>query len=173
MNILKAIEKYKDTQKIKLGSASGFFYIGTVGDLKDRIEVIDDGCKTFIRQRRQSTQETLVNWLGMDMTPSGWARTELKNEEPDLSVQNYINALDAYYRKVKSAKENAELWYKRFLMFEHIWNREVTDIGKAKLPEENGYILIVLEGHEQGKFWTSDEAKEIPAVGFVQKEEEE
>lgn len=61
MNILEAVAAYDAGQKIKIGAkdGTGWWYVGTVGDVRQYLEVLNEKCLKYAGVVQKNAAETL------------------------------------------------------------------------------------------------------------------
>lgn len=167
MKILEMLEKYSDTMPIKVGSASGFWYVGTAGDFRNNVSDINSVVKQYNINRvvtaKDSLQKTIKNWP----TPTYYVSFELKKPDYELSLKGYMKMLADWLMDVAAADSRVKLWEDRVEHYIPIQKREIKDCGLCDPSVDKGVIRIALEGYEPGKFWTTDEAVSTPCIKFV------
>ena len=165
--VLEVLGKFDREQAIKLGSASGFWYVGTAGDFCDRVSIINDAVKQFsvgrLAMAKDSIQKTVKNWP----TPANYVSVELKKAEYKLTMKGYMKMLADWFLSVAVADSRVRLWQERVEFYTPIQKREVKDFGPCNDTVDPGVMLVVIEGHEPGAYWTTDEAESVPAVCFT------
>lgn len=166
----KFIQTLPDNQMIKVGSKNGcgWWYVGQVSDfIKKMTDIsleLQKSLKTTEKAAERSLDSKLRNWP----TPERYARFQLrKNDfEKSLNYNAYNTMLTGWFisvtkqkKAVIKAKENAK-------SFVELSKREVIETSKADEAIEEDCIRILVEGVEDGMFWSTDEAENLPAIGI-------
>lgn len=165
--VLELLSTFDKAQTIKVGSASGFWYVGTAGDFCDRVSIINDAAKQYTNGRldlaKDNLQKTIKNWP----TPANYVSAELKKAEYKLTLKGYVKMLADWFLSVVAADSRVRLWQERVEYYTPIQKREVRDFGPCNDTVDPGVVLVVIEGWEPGAYWTTDEAESVPVVCFT------
>ena len=176
MKLYRYIKSLPLEQKIKIGckESNGWWYIGTAEDLKEHSDIYDSKlkktCETYFKNKRNAFSKRLT--LG---TPGGYAASVVnsKNWEKSLTVEGYHTWLEGWFKSVVRSKKELDKLGSAVSNYVRLGVREVQDFYPADSAVDDGYICIIIDGIERGLYWTSDEAKELPAVGIAMSDEEE
>ena len=165
--ILEILSTFDKEQTIKLGSASGFWYVGTAGQFCDAVSIINEPAKQYsigrLNMAKDNLAKTIKNWP----TPENYGAAELKKVEYKLTIKGYVKMLADWFLSVVAADSRVRLWQDRVEHYIQIQKREVKDFGPCNDTVDPGVVLVVIEGHEPGAYWTTDEAESVPALCFT------
>ena len=164
MTISEALEGFAGETMLKIGAAASYFYIGTVWDYLAREKEIDAEVRRYYKNKRKAREEERKTLLERDMGINTYAAG---CKEPNL--EGYLTRITGWFGQVRIANrrlEKAKLDISRYVS---IYNREVVRCEKADPVIEPDCIIIVVEGNEVGKFWTTDEGL-LGEVGLVGEE---
>ena len=181
MNILEAVAAYDAGQKIKIGAkdGTGWWYVGTVADVRQYLEVLNDKCFKYATTVQKNAVETLDTRLKKWPTPETYARLQLRRHadgrDSDLSLGGYTDTLKQWFADAWLAQRHLEQASARLKHYVPLSLREVVDVSKSEPCESGdpGVIRILLAGYEYGAFWTTTEAETFPAVKFLNNNEQE
>ena len=181
MKIMEAVAAYDAGQKIKIGAkeGTGWWYVGTVGDVRQYLEVLNDKCLKYAWAVQKNAVETLDTRLKKWPTPESFARLQLRRaadgKDLDLSMDSYLAAVKQYFADVWLAQRHLEQATARLRGYIPLAFREVVDVSKSEPCESGdpGVVRVLLAGYEYGAFWTTDEAETFPAVKFLNNNEQE
>lgn len=174
MKILEAIAKYPAEQKLKIGAkdGTGWWYVGTVGDVRMWNEALDEKCHKYAMDIQKNAVKSLNARLKNQPTPEAFARTQIKKAEDtgeylDLSREAYQTALERYFADVNKAVTHLKIMSKRLNEYVKLQEREVVDCAMSDPAADAGVVRVLTAGYEYGSFWATDEAKSLPTVGFM------
>lgn len=181
MNILETVAAYDAGQKIKIGAkdGTGWWYVGTVGDVRQYLEVLNEKCLKYAGVVQKNAAETLDTRLKKWPTPETFARLQLRRyadgKELDLSMESYMGAVKQWLADIWLAQRHLEQASARLKHYIPLSLREVVDVSKSEPCESGdpGVVRVMLAGYEYGAFWTTDEAETFPAVKFLNNNEQE
>ena len=174
MKILEAIAQYPAEQKLKIGAAdgTGWWYVGTVGDVRMWNEALDEKCHKYAMDIQKNAVKSLNARLKNQPTPEAFARAQIKKAEDtgeylDLSREAYQAALEKYFADVHKAVAHMKAMSKRLKEYVKLQEREVIDCAMSDKAADPGVVRVLTAGYENGAFWTTDEAVKLPSVGFM------
>lgn len=174
MKILEAIAKYPAEQKLKIGAAdgTGWWYVGTVGDVRMWNEALDEKCHKYAMDIQNNAVKSLNARLKNQPTPEAFAWAQIKKAEDngeylDLSREAYKAALEKYFADVHKAVAHMKAMSKRLKEYVKVQEREVIDCAMCDPAADAGVVRVLTAGYENGAFWTTDEAVKPPTVGFM------
>lgn len=165
----KTLRKLDPEQKIKVGAkeATSFFYVGTVDDLLDNIQVYNAYCKLHIEKTRKRAEDLLKSTIANYPTLADYAKSECLMTKPRLNYDGYIKVVNEWFNSVKKLNERKErksIWDNEFIKLP---DREVLEVAMCDPTSDYNVMRIIIRGHEHGKYWTSDEAPKIPSCAFA------
>lgn len=166
----KFIQTLPDDQMIKVGSKNGcgWWYVGQVSDfIKKMTDIsleLQKSLKTTEKAAERSLDSKLRNWP----TPERYARFQLrKNDfEKSLTYNAYNTFLTGWFISVAKQKKAVIKAKENTKSFIELPKREVIETSKADEAIEEDCIRILVEGVEDGMFWSTDEAEKLPAIGI-------
>ena len=138
-DVVSDMARVNAEQKIKVGSigGSGFFWVGTAGELTESFDKLDE-------QAKINSDYSVV------YTEGKLRQCEKKLEEWEESERE----------KLEKASESAKGYYARTVErnkeFQYPSLRKVVDMFKAAKVIDDAYIIMV-DGYENGKYWTFEE----------------
>ena len=145
MTLKELLETVSREQMVNIGSGSGFFFCGPLGDFFDRKEKIESG----IVKKYQIQYERAAKEL-----------ESLKRR--DDGGKEFKAAI----RKQNTRKKNAQAALDAFKPLDE---REVIDTCRSLMDKR--FVSIVIKGQEHGSYW--DYAEYLEANGPKEKYEEE
>lgn len=165
----KTLRKLDPGQKIKVGAkeATSFFYVGTVDDLLDNIQVYNAYCKLHIEKTRKRAEDLLKSTIANYPTLADYAKSECLMTKPRLNYDGYIKVVNEWFNSVKKLNERKErksVWDNEFIKLP---DREVLEVAMCDPTSDYNVMRIIIRGHEYGKYWTADEAPKIPSCAFA------
>ncbi|MBR5279961.1 MAG: hypothetical protein IKU26_03210 [Clostridia bacterium] len=174
MKILEAIAKYPAEQKLKIGAAdgTGWWYVGTVGDVRMWNEALDEKCHKYAMDIQKNAVKSLNARLKNQPTPEAFARAQIKKAEDtgeylDLSREAYQAALEKYFADVRKAISYLKTASQRLKEYVKLQDKPVVDCAMCDPAADFDTLRVITEGYENGAFWTTDEAVKLPSVGFM------
>jgi len=176
MKSLKTVLRELDPQqKIKVGSKSSsmFWYIGTADDLLKNIPLYNAYCDLYIDNLVKRAETRLKNAINAYPTPAEYARTELRTSTPNLTTEGYMKALELWFDNIRNLNEKKNQKEKWDEQYSNIQNREVIETALCDPIADYGVVRIIIKGHENGKYWTYDEAQKVPSCSFLNGGDEE
>lgn len=154
MTIFTVLEEYKGETKLKIGSLSGYFYIGTVSDFCERSEEVDRELRSILvkkRKERTAAREALLN---REISLNAYAR---RTNTPTL--EGYLISVTKWLDQVRQVSQTVEKAEKAIESYVRIEKRNVLKTYKADTAIEGNCVIVILEGSEVGGFWTTGEGK--------------
>ncbi len=154
---------------IKVGTegGSGFFYCGIAGDMLDGIDAYNARVYGYVTQSVTNAGKSLESTLAHCPTLQDFARKELQEKHPDLSIEHWNKAVAAWLKRVTSSKNRKDFLEEYFKNYENIKKRKVTDMRGALDVVDPDTTIIIIEGIERGKYWMISEAVEADTpIGF-------
>lgn len=130
----------KDT--IFVGSQSGYFLIGTLDEVIDRINSISDGYKVMYESRFAELRKKLEDLINS---------VHRGKKEP---LDRYANRLETVARLLKVCYTALPAAKKRMDTFVNMADRSINDFY---YKEYDPGIAIIIDGFETGDYWTSEE----------------
>ena len=140
MTLSELFDMYIHDTPIKLGAeeGSGFFYCGTIRDLMNKLEDYNDILYNH--------EEHLINrcYERICQMQNGYI--------PDgVSKEMWQNELERRQRRLEWLQD-------AHLHYIHLGDREVIQDYNATGFDE-GSIIVIIEGYENGAYWTLDEVR--------------
>lgn len=166
-NVVDVLGQYGGDQRLKLGSASGFWYVGTVGDFLDRIECINESVENYAYSQLQFAEQ---NYSILQRKWSDYQKqvlSELMKDDHKITVDSYVETAAKLFKAIDTARRRVKMWRRRKLCFEHVANRAVKECEFSDPAADLGVLRCVITGYEVGAYWTTDEAKENPSIKFA------
>lgn len=139
MTILEELAAYSAETPLKIGSRGGtrFFYVGTVGDVRDNIDDYDDLLFDHLNARVQ--------------------RAKVKLAEAKAADSPAVEELTDILSKRRAALKK----------FRPLRERKVLECKMSDPIADKGVLRIIVEGNENGYYWSSDERKDgMPMILF-------
>ena len=165
-NVVNVLGQYGDNQRLKLGSASGFWYVGTVGDFLDRIENINDSANYHTYSQLQFAERNYSALQRKWIDYQKQVLSEIMKDDHKITVDSYVETAAKLFKAIDAARNRVKTWRKRRLCFEHVANRAVKECEFSDPAADLGVLRCVITGYEVGAYWTTDEAKTIPSIKF-------
>lgn len=139
---------------VKVGSGNGFYYIGKVRDYLASSDKYDELVKSRLegyKKRLSAAKSRVTRLIPITETYDGDNSAEAKK----------------YRQKLRAARASVTLLTKAVESDKPFSEREVLDIYESCMCYDEGTICIKIDGIEQGKYWTIDETKSLPACSFA------
>lgn len=137
------LEQFIDTQSsdqlLFIGSSSGFFFIGTPKEFKERHETVQEKIKRRYRYSAMDRKRDLEKLM---------TTVDVKDDPIE-----YAKALEARARDIREVQEKLERMNERLFNFQPLKDRIVRDYYHKEL----GGIAVIVDGQEEGRFWTKEE----------------
>lgn len=168
--INKFIQTLPDDQMIKVGSKNGcgWWYVGQVSDFIKKMTDISLELQKSLKSAEKAAERNLDSKLRNWPTPERYTRFQLrKNDfEKSLTYNAYNAWLTGWFISVAKQKKAVIKAKENTKSFIELSKREVIETSKADEAIEEDCILILVEGVEDGMFWSTDEAEKLPAIGI-------
>lgn len=169
----KTLEKTLRTldpwQRIKVGTqrGTGFFYVGSAGDLLDYGSGYDLVCYQNVQKIKNSAEKRLNAALENYPSLKLFAETELRTGNPKLSYDRYLEVVNAWFKQIERMSESLKRKQDRLGKFVHLPDRLVVEEALCDPASDYGVYRIVIEGNESGPYWLSSEPEKKPACSFL------
>lgn len=148
------------TGNVKIGAMGSFFYCGEAAyfiknadeisfDIKESWKDFGDNSTTKVGRARN------FNWY--DYIASEARKYRDKGIKPDFTQEGYQKALAYVQKMAEKDLAQAMTYYEEYRDFKHLMAREVKSMYDSELEPDTKIIIIT--GHECGKFWTVEEEK--------------
>lgn len=166
--LLDIVNEMKDKQLIEIGSenGSGFFYIGTVEDLKKNIDEYDKMVKDYANTRIENANSRLTSSINNPPTISEYMETIAtayrQGKDPDLSYEGYEKYLKKYFSSLVSKKKTLDDRFDYYEQLKPLFERKVVDERRSIV--DKGAVNVIVEGDEKGRFWDKSEVKSSPLM---------
>lgn len=150
----ESLERMSPSQIVKIGSGNRFFFIGEVKDYLSMADTFD----TRSLNRLESYKKQLVwaeNKLSKMEVLSGQYKDDPDSKEAKKFRQE-LRVARATVTHLNKAVKSDKPFSKRF----------VIDMYESCMVYDEGTICIIIEGIEQGRYWTIDETRGLPAYGI-------
>lgn len=175
MKFKTKLKELDQNQKIKVASHYGhsFWYVDTAGDMLENIDIYNTYCDAYIDIVRKRAEDLLKRTVAAFPTLEEYTKEELKMSKPDLTVEGYLKMVNAWFKRVyklNEARQQKVEWDNNYI---NIANREVVGVETANPTVDEDTLNIIIQGHENGKFWMFSEAKKVPACSFAREDWEE
>lgn len=157
MKYKEALEKYEDSQKLKVGSLQSFFYVGTVGDFRDNIKEVSGKLFIVLKDRTERKRQEYETRLENPPTIKDYCRYE-EGKAQKYTVENYLAYLNQWLETTQKRLIGYQNAKEREANFVPLEKRNVKSIRESSAIDPN-CVILVLEGRETGRFWTTDEAE--------------
>ena len=143
MTFSEFLEKQDMARMMKLGSldGSGFYYCGTVGDILSRME----------------TYNRILYGREVHLISRCIERINQMEAAGPMSVDP--NIVGQWRHEVERRKNRLEWLWHNHAHYISLADREVVEHYDATGYDE-GAVIVILEGYENGAYWTLDEVKE-------------
>ena len=173
MNVLEALKQY-DGYRLKVGCADGnsYWYVGTVADFKKEINAYNAELLNYSQEMLDTAKRKFNAVLKRSVTPNDYIRDELAHqtvvpEDWKVTLEGYYAYLQSYFYEVAAKRSTVSQRQQRLLRYIPLRKREVVKCFVADtVVEPTSCVVITIEGKEPGAFWSTDEAKQLPSVGF-------
>lgn len=165
MKLLEALEMLRVENVIKIGSNSGYFYVGKTGDLD--IYELDAKCKGYAIQRLTNARKSLDACLKNAPTPGSFAKVRIQRyDAAGIDMDGWNARLEDFFKQVNAGLKAINVAQERIDGYVSILDRDVKDMRKSIQTADKGVVSIVIEGYEDGAYWTTDEAETLPSTKF-------
>lgn len=164
MKLKKQLETLPDEALIKVGAknGSGWFYVGTVEELKRYMDVYNDTVynrwKYIVKNATERLERAVDNTPTWAMYIRGTAKT-MGIDTADFSFESYLKSCRRYESKLMKMRTLKQKYERIRDSYIHLEKREVVSCEKSD-PVVDATFNIIIDGSETGVVWTSDEIKE-------------
>lgn len=159
MNAKQALNRPDITKemKIKVGSSNSYFYVGTVGGYLDNQKEISGVLYSKLQERAATFRKAYENRV---KKPPQVALFCKKQEESGhrFTIQAYLDYVDEWLKKTGYMLMSAERAQNGVDTFKPLERRMVREIRVADPAVDPDCLIMIVEGMEQGAFWTTDDA---------------
>lgn len=152
---------------IKIGAKKGtnYFYIGTSQDYIEHQEVYEAQLWDYNSYRMRKAKTVLHELSQNFPTPETYIK-----RNPKATAADFMKAIDQWFNDYRRRKQIYDNWADRMRTYTALQNRTVIDTYKASGFDE-GYTVVIVDGAEQGSYWTADEVTK--PMNFAQLREDE
>lgn len=154
MTINTVLEDYSGETKLKVGSLSGFFYIGTVADFCERTEEVDRELRAILVKKRKERTAAREALLQREVSMNAYAR---RTNTPTL--EGYLVSITKWLEQVRQVSQTVAKAEKAIESYVRLERRNVLKTYHADTAIEGNCVIVILEGSEVGGFWTTGEGK--------------
>lgn len=151
----KYLKDYEGKIKVGASGGSSFYYVGDTEDLRANIVDYENKLKEYAEERVKNAKRNLAAVARANPTPLDYVR-----KFPDGDAQGFLKYVNQWLneyrtktRTLEDAQENLKN-YTTMLMREVVKEYDATAYDTGK--------IVLLEGSENGAYWTSDEVKDSP-----------
>ena len=152
------IKKFPDDQKIMIGAAAAFFFVGTAELFLSNIDRYNSALTTQLLKDLYSRKEALREKILATPTFEQYLLKQ-PDQKPDYTLVGYEKALNEHSKSIAVKYESYNDVRKRLDRYVALSKRAVKSVSKSNIAEEKGYIKIYCEGKERGKYWLASEVK--------------
>lgn len=139
MRLEQFIDTQSDDQLLFIGSASGYFFVGTPREFKESREEVEEKIKKRFRLSYMDKARDVRKLL-----------TVIKvSEDPE----EYATVLEIRARQIRDELEKLNRMNERLTEFQPLNERIVKDYYHKAL----GGLAIIVDGQEDGRYWTKEE----------------
>lgn len=166
MYLLDVLDQYPNELKLKVGSNVNYFYIGTVGDMRNHYNQHSNTLFKLFQKRVYNAKNSLEVTLENYPTPEKYSRYCLKKDMVP-NPTGYQEELNAYFRWVGTKAETLKRAKEDLENYTPIDDRKVVEAEMADpAAEPDECLRVIVNGAEKGSFWTTDESK-YPLIGLI------
>lgn len=167
MKTLDALKKRKKSLKLKIGAKNCFFYVGTVGDILENHELRDNKMRSLLRGLTTERRKTLKTRCSLPPTIGEFIAYEAKKDrdERDFSEENFKRYVDDWVRVTLNMVKQLDRAADNEAAYIPIAERKVKECKLCDGLVDEDCLRMIVEGTENGKYWTTDEARGC-AVGI-------
>jgi len=177
MTVRETLEKFEDSQKVKIGASggSGWFVIGTVEEIKANLADIETAIMVYPNQRLERAEKAFSKACHNPMDMSAYMLKQLARHQqgfvPDLTWEGYLKEFEKYCHTVETKLATIRRMEDAKYNVKQLMDREVLDVSKS--IKKDG-MRILVEGNEEGLWWDAEEKKEGDKIyGFRAEENNE
>lgn len=166
--LLDVVNEMKDKQLIEIGSenGSGFFYIGTIEDLKKNIEQYDVAVKEYANKCIENANNLLSRAINNPATITDYMDSiEIafrQGKDVDLTYEGYEKYLKKYFASLISKKKALDARFDYYEQLKPLFKRKVVDERRSIV--DRGAVNVIVEGNEKGGLWDKSEVKTSPLM---------
>lgn len=168
MKIKNVLKNYDKDLSLKVGAKDGtaFFYVGTVGDFLENMDVYDSVMRNRTVRIQIRAERAYENEIRNAPTLEGYARECIKKEEP-LIYSDYRASIEDWFMRV-TQKHNTALKKKAAAAnYRKLSGREVKEYEMCDKTIDDNCLRVVIEGYETGAYWCLEEAATLPSLEFT------
>lgn len=152
---LKAVlEEMSPDQVIKIGSGARFFFIGEVQDYLSKMDSYDSGSVARLEGYKKQLAWAEKNLCRLESLADQYT------DDPDSKEAK------KFRQELRIAKATVTRLTKGVNSDRPFSERKVLNMYESCMVYDEGTICIIIEGIEQGRYWTIDETRGLPAYGI-------
>ena len=147
---------------IKLGcKRPGFFFIGLKRDLTDeKVDALDAGLRKWHKGKIASAKNELKSAIAAVPTPSKYISTMYSKNGTFGDWNSYVEFVNEAWAKLPKLKKKLDVFQENYEERIPLMDKVVVDAFPSIDPEYPHQIIMLLEGCEEGEFWTLNEYEE-------------
>ena len=156
MKLYELLKSYPEEQEVKIGSGSGFFYIGNLKDIFTKLHEINND---YFAYYEELLNESIIRLTNIDDIFYKSYFKKLKIEEgkrkkhkkymTEIEVKKYIE--NKKVREIKRLQKVIPKYDKYLNDWTELVDREVIDEYNSIISLDT--IIIIIEGIEHGEYW--------------------
>ena len=160
----EVVNEMDDSQEIEIGTkgGSGYFYIGTVGDLKKNINSYNDALQAYADRQEAEARKRFERALQNPPTIEAYMAKLISKyddgEFVDTSYEGYQKYQEKWFASFTSKKHRLEDKEKNAKNVVTLFRRGVHEVFKSVV--DKGALNIIITGDEIGRFWDKSEVGE-------------
>lgn len=141
----------KDDAYIRIGSASGWLFVGTKTEWEKYHEAIEQAAKAqaefCFTQAKRALNFALTNKKKFDAE---------KFENAHEAAENYVKMLEANIKRIHSLEKTLNRAEERLSAYTPLLTREIEETYTG-LSVTDGGAFVIIKGYEQGRYWDREE----------------
>lgn len=155
-------------RRLKLGAHNGssFFYVGTVADVRENMDIYSRKLRNYARMQLINAQADLEQKLRNPPTLQRYAMAQVKTEKPDWTIDGFHAQAAGWLRDVKKRTANLNMADRQYRAFVDLPIREVLSHFDADPLVDTDTTVIIVEGFEKGRYWTASESNGRCSLGI-------
>lgn len=155
-------------RRLKLGAHNGssFFYVGTVADVRENMDLYSRKLRNYARMQLINAQADLEQKLRNPPTLQRYAMAQVKTEKPDWTIDGFKAQAAGWLRDVKRMTANLNKSDRQYDAFADLPIREVLSHFDADPQVETDTTVIIVDGFEKGRYWMGSESGGRCSIGL-------
>lgn len=157
MNFKECVFNTEEDLTVKVGTegGSGFFYCGRVADLKENFEEIGENLLQIDKDRVTETENLMKRIKAKNIAPNEWVTAMYRRKGEFGTFDGYMEMLKQWFTDLEKVRIRLLDAKEQLKEAKPLSERTIVDAYKS--IDEKATLIIIIEGRENGQFWTTEE----------------